>query len=127
MARPTKNNPEGKQKKPKFTEETVRKLEEVFSIDWSIWEACYYADISRDTYYEWIKNNPTLKEKFDRLRRKPILKARHEIIKGINNNAEFALKYMKNKRNKEFNERSELTWAEWAALIPTAINIIKWA
>jgi hypothetical protein len=34
---------------------------------------------------------------------------------------------MKNKRNKEFNERSELTWAEWAALIPTAINIIKWA
>jgi hypothetical protein len=33
MARPTKNNPEGKQKKPKFTEETVRKLEEVFSID----------------------------------------------------------------------------------------------
>jgi hypothetical protein len=114
------------QKKQKFTEETIRKLEEVFAIDWTVWEACFYADISWDTYYRWIKENPELSEKFNRLREKPVLKARMEVVKWLNDK-EFAMKYLKNKRNKEFNERSELTWAEWAALIPTAINIIKWA
>ena len=95
------------QVKQKMTDETVRKLEEVFAIDWSIGEACYYADISRQTYYNWVEENPELLERFQRLREKPVLKARQSVVSNLWD-AEFALKYLKNKRNKEFNERSEL-------------------
>jgi hypothetical protein len=69
------------QKKQKFTPETIKKLEEVFAIDGSIGEACFYADISHQTYYNWIDENPALLEKFKRLREKPVLAARHAIIK----------------------------------------------
>jgi hypothetical protein len=45
----------------------------------------------------------------EQLREAPVLKARHEVIKGIANDKEFALKYLKNKRSKEFSERNEIT------------------
>ena len=43
----------------KFTEEVVRKLEEAFRCAWSDTDACAYAGISRETYYDWI--NPERK------------------------------------------------------------------
>ena len=94
--------------KPKLTPETIQKLEHVFAIDWTVEEACFYADIHKDTYYRWVKEDPTLLHKFTRLRNKPVLAARHEVVKGISNDKEFALKYLKNKRNKEFSERQEV-------------------
>jgi predicted DNA-binding protein YlxM (UPF0122 family) len=40
----------------KMTDEVVKKLEEVFALDGSVDEACYYANISRQCYYNWIKS-----------------------------------------------------------------------
>ena len=108
MARPTKNNPEGKQISPKFTESTIRKLEEAFAIDASVKEACYYADISTDTYYRWIKEYPELSDKFERLREKPVLKARQTVVKSLDN-PDYAFKYLERKKKDEFSLRSELT------------------
>jgi hypothetical protein len=34
-----------------FTADVVKKLEEAFSIDATVEEACFYANISRQTYY----------------------------------------------------------------------------
>ena len=81
----------------KFDEKTVKKLEEVFAIDGSVEEACYYANITRQTYYNWIKDNPKLKEEFDRLRNKPVLKARQEVMKGLNCYSN-AMDYLKRKK-----------------------------
>jgi hypothetical protein len=108
MARPTKKNPEGKQKSPKLTEDTIRKLEEAFSIDASVKEACYYADISTDTFYRWIKEYPKLSYKLDRLREKPVLKARQTVVKSLDN-PDYAFKYLERKKKDEFSPRQELT------------------
>ncbi len=108
MARPTKKNPEGKQKSPKLTEDTIRKLEEAFSIDASVKEACYYADISTDTFYRWIKLYPKLSYKLERLREKPVLKARQTVVKSLDQ-PDYAFKYLERKKKDEFSLRSELT------------------
>jgi hypothetical protein len=108
MARPTKKNPEGKQKSPKLTEDTIRKLEEAFSIDASVKEACYYADISTDTFYRWIKKYPKLSYKLERLREKPVLKARQTVVKSLDN-PDYAFKYLERKKKDEFSPRQELT------------------
>lgn len=94
--------------KQKLTPETVKKLEEVFAIDGTVEEACYYADISKQTYYNWIDEFPKMKEQFDRLRNRPILKARQEVIKGLNN-YQNAMDYLKRKKRKEFGDNVDLT------------------
>jgi len=108
MARPTKKNPEGKQKSPKLTEDTIRKLEEAFSIDASVKEACYYADISTDTFYRWIKEYPKLSYKLERLREKPVLKARQTVVRSLDQ-PDYAFKYLERKKKDEFSPRQELT------------------
>lgn len=125
MARPTKKNPEGKQKSPKLTPETIRKLEGAFAIDATVGEACYYANISQDTYYRWIKKFPELSEKFKRLRQKPILTARQEVVKGLANNPEFSLKYLERKKKDEFSLRTEVSGIDGKDLIPEKNEQVK--
>ena len=97
----------------KFTPETVKKLEEAFAIDASVPEACFYADISTVTYYAWIKEDPELKEKLNRLKERPVLKARQTINKDLGN-TETAKWYLARKKKLEFAERSEVTGADGA-------------
>jgi hypothetical protein len=93
----------------KLTDDIVSKLEQCFSIDATVTEACYYCDISRDTFYQWMKENPELSDRLERLRSKPILKARQEVVKGIENDKEFALKYLNKKKRDEFGDKLDLT------------------
>ena len=67
----------------KLTEECVKKLEEAFSIGSDVSMACYYANISRQTYYTWVKDNPALLDRFDDLRQKVPLKALTNIARGV--------------------------------------------
>ena len=90
----------------KMKPEVIKKLEDAFAMDCSVGEACLYADISTVTYYSWIKKDPKLLNRFKALRHKPFLKARNAIVSNLND-PEFALKYMKNKKNKEFCEKQE--------------------
>lgn len=91
----------------KLDDLTVKKLEEAFAIGASVSEACYYADISRQTYYNWEKENPELKEKFDRLKEKPVLKARQTIAKDLDK-PETARWFLERKMKKEFSLRTEI-------------------
>lgn len=110
-------NEEGKY--TKLTPETVNKLEEVFALDGTIEEACLFADISRQTYYNWIKDNKDMEERFDILRQSPFLKARRTIEKSLDN-PQYAFEYMKRKKKNEFSERQEMTGADGKDL-PTPI------
>lgn len=85
----------------KLKESTVNKLEYAFSIGASVLEACYCADISRQTFYNWINDNKKLKAKFDRLKQKPILKARKTIEANLDL-PEIARWYLEKKRKTEF-------------------------
>ena len=87
----------------KMTPETIGKLEAAFAIDCSIVEACAFADINTDTYYQWIKINPELSDRFQRLQKRPILRAKDTVFKGLIGNPELALKYLKSRLPKEFN------------------------
>jgi len=101
--------PNSKRKKfTKFTDETINKLESVFSMDGTIEEACFYADIRTQTYYNWIKENPKLKERFDELRNKPILKARTRVMKGIDESYSNAMDYLKRKKKGEFGDNVDI-------------------
>lgn len=107
----------------KLTPETVNKLEEVFALDGTIEEACLFADISRTTYYNWIKDNEEMEERFNILRQSPFLKARRTIVKSLDN-PQYAFEYMKRKKKNEFSERQEMTGAEGKELQPVLVKFI---
>lgn len=91
----------------KLNDSTVKKLEEAFAIGASVSEACFYADITRQTYYNWIKENEEMKEKFDRLQQTPILKARQTIAKALGTDVDIAKWYLERKMKREFSTRTE--------------------
>jgi hypothetical protein len=103
----------------KMTPDTVKKLEEVFALDGTVAEACFYAEISRETYYTWIEKNKELSDRFEALRQRPFLKARQTIVKSLDN-PQYAFTYMAKKKKDEFSDRTELTGANGANLMPEA-------
>ena len=90
-----------------MTPEAVAKLENAFAIGASIGEACYYADISRDTYYRWIKINKELSDKFERLKEKPILRARQTVNDNLGQ-PDTAKWYLERKQKKEFGTHTQV-------------------
>jgi len=92
----------------KQTPEVVKKLEEAFAIDATIGEACFYADISERTYYNWIKANPDLLQRFTALRNKPVLLARQTIVKSLENSPGYAFRYMERKRPDEWSTKTKV-------------------
>lgn len=96
MARPTKR-----------TEVLVGKLEYAFSLGCTVTEACLYAGISRDTYYEWCKADAKLSDRMDELRESPILIARESVIKGIKTDPDLALKFLERRKKDEFSTKTE--------------------
>jgi hypothetical protein len=80
----------------------VERLISAFKIDASIGEACVYAGITYDQYKYFMIVHPEfsiIKELCSDL---PTLQARQEVVKGIANDKEFAMKYLERKRKKEF-------------------------
>lgn len=105
MARPIDRNrwgTKGAGRPPKITDEIVKKFKEAFALGCSIEEACYYAEISRPTYYAWIEKNPELFDEFDRLMQKPILMARQAVVSGLTGDKHFSYQFLKAKRPQEF-------------------------
>lgn len=93
-----------------MTTETLNKLEEVFAIGGTDKEACFYANISHQTLYDYQKDHPEFVERKEALKEKPILKARQTIVKGLEE-ADNAKWYLERKMKKEFASRSEVTGA----------------
>jgi hypothetical protein len=81
---------------------TLLKLEHAFSIGCSVDEAVAYADISVNSYYEFIKLNPTYSERVSRLKQLPTVVARNSVTSGMKNSGELALKYLERKLPEEF-------------------------
>lgn len=98
MARPTKQSAA-----------LVGKLEYAFSIGATVEEACFYADIHKDTYYEWIKKQPGLSDRFDALKQRPVFLAREAVVKGIQRDPKLALDFLGRKAKKEFGNNVDIT------------------
>lgn len=91
----------------KMTPETVKKLEEAFAIGASDGEACFYADISKETLYTYQDKTPGFLDRKNALKERPVLLARQTVVKALESDSILALKYLERKRKAEFSTRTE--------------------
>ena len=109
----------------KLNKDVVKKLEEAFSIDATVEEACFYADISRETFYNWMKADKKLFDRLEALRARPVLTARQTVIRAIKDNPDIAMKYLERKKKAEFSPRQEITGADGHSLPPIQVEIVR--
>jgi len=93
-----------------MTPEVLKMLKEAFSIGGDITEACAYAEISRDAYYDYIKKNPEFSDKVELWQSKPILLSRQTMMTSIKGgNTQDAKWMLEKKRAKEFRNNKDIT------------------
>jgi len=101
-----------------MTKEAVGKLEQAYALGCTDGEACFYADISQETLYEYQRKFPEFIHRKESLKQKPILQARQSVVKSFEGNPELALKFLERKLKKEFSLRQEVTGEDGAAINP---------
>ena len=84
----------------------TRKLEEAFSMDCTIEEACAYAGISDDTYSRERKRDPVFAEKMDRAMQFPFVLAKKTVLQAMkDNDGALAMKWLKNRQRDRYHEK----------------------
>jgi len=101
-----------------MTEIVLGKLNEAFAIGASDKEACFYADISPDTLYDYQLKNPKFIQRKEALKERPVLLARQTVLKAIESDPLTARWYLERRRKDEFSSRQELTGADGERIIP---------
>ena len=101
----------------KMTEETVKKLEEAFLLGCTDEEACFYADISKQTLYNYQDKYPDFVDRKEALKQNPFFVARTSLINGIKGDPELALKYLERKKKDEFSTRNELVGKDGGSIV----------
>ena len=92
-----------------MTEEIVSKLEYGFMKGLNVTECCHYADISRQTYYEYLEKNPGYSDRIEELRSKPSARAKLNITEAIENGDTDLSKWWLERKNKdEFSTKQEV-------------------
>ncbi|MDP7477165.1 MAG: hypothetical protein QF442_01830 [Candidatus Peribacteraceae bacterium] len=89
-----------------ITPAVVQKLLEAFRLDLPIEEACKYACIAKQTYYNHCKNDEFLDE-MEHAKMEATLKARRTVIEKMEDDGSLSLKYLERKRKEEFSPRVE--------------------
>jgi hypothetical protein len=93
-----------------MTPAIVNKLEEAFAQGFSVANACIWADISKQTYYDYAEKHPDFIDRNKELQQKPLIKSILVINKAIQNNDVGTAKwYAERKAKDEFSLRQELT------------------
>lgn len=118
----------------KFTEEVVRKLEEAFRCAWSDTDACAYAGISRETFYDWMDENRRFSDNFTKEMQEdfisrinaakvyPKLSCKKTLVQaGMRGDRRAAIEYLK-RIDPDFKDKQE-TILKWDAENPVQIFI----
>ena len=108
------------------TPDVLNKLEQAFAMGCSDLEACFYADISDKTLYNYQNENPEFLQRKRALKEKPVLMARASVVDALKANPELALKFLERKRKSEFGLRTELTGPDGESLVPKTVIVRKW-
>ena len=74
-------------------------------------EASCYADISTSSLSRYLKAHPKTREIRDRLKQRPILKARQIVMQRMSDSYQNAMDYLKRKKRLEFGDNVDLTSA----------------
>lgn len=90
----------------KYTPEVVNRLNEGLLMGLTIDQACTYAGIHRDTYYDWCKKVKGFQEQMERAQLNPFLKAKQTIFNNLDK-TDVAQWYLEHKARQEFSTRTE--------------------
>ena len=93
----------------KLNDDMKSKIEQVAALDGSVEEMAYYCDVSRQTIYNWLEEDKALFDRVERLRSKPILKARQVVNEKMGESYTNAMDYLKRKQKKEFGDNVDVT------------------
>lgn len=111
------------------TQSALLKLEMAFAFDCTVEEACLYAAISRNTFYEFTRRHPDFQDRIEVLRNAPILMARMCVLRVAEHDANLALKYLERKLPMEFSTCAQMHHTNNAAdrhyVDPEQIALIK--
>lgn len=92
----------------KFDESVVHKLEIAFNYDFNITEACQYADISRNTYYEWLAQDDVFSYRMSIAQAAPKKLAKEIVVKAIQSgDPNLAIRYL-TLRDPDFKPKAEV-------------------
>lgn len=91
-----------------MTPEIVNKLEEAFLLGCTDLEACLFADISKQTLYNYQEKNPEFVDRKEMLKETPVFKARKSVVDSVSTDPDLALKFLERKKKDEFSLKSEL-------------------
>lgn len=86
----------------KITTDVLTKLETALSMGCTVSEACAFANVCRDTFYEHIRNDQDFSDKIERWRLNPILKARKTVFDRLGSDAKTAQWYLERKLPQEY-------------------------
>lgn len=90
------------------TDDVLHKLEEVFALGGTDVEACFYANISPSTLYNYQKEYPEFLERKEALKEQPVLKARRTVVSSLDD-PNHAFKYLEKKKKNEFGNAIDVT------------------
>lgn len=88
----------------KDEKEVRAKLKYISEIDASLEEMALFADISRFSLMRYLERHKDFALEIDRLRSQPTLSARKRVVKGIKENYQNAMDYLKRKKKNEFGD-----------------------
>lgn len=100
----------------KMTPETLDKLRQAYLIGANDREAYGYADISHETFYNYIEKHPEFREQITKWQEEPILKAKTTVVKNLDKDVKNAQWYLERKKKDEFAVRQEVTGKEGDAI-----------
>lgn len=92
----------------KYTPAVIGKLEIAFNNGYNIVEACQYASIHPDTYYDWLKTYPEFSDKMEIAKAMPNRKAKEILAQAINAGDTGSAKYWLDRRDPDFKQKGEL-------------------
>jgi len=87
----------------KFTPEAITKLKAAFANSFTVEQACYYAGVNKQTYYNWLEKDQRFLDEMEAIRHAPAMKAKQVVVGAINGGDIEASKWwLKNKHGDEF-------------------------
>ena len=111
-----------------MTPEAIAKLEEAFSNGASDLEACFLANISKDSLYRYQQENPEFCDRKEALKDMIKYQARLAIKEALNDEktkVETAKWYLERKDKRNFSTRTELTGEDGEKLQPVLVEFIN--
>lgn len=87
---------------------TVGKFIQAFNNGYNITEACHYAGVSRESYYNWLKWYPDFSNKMEEAKLMPMRKAKEVVLGAILEGDTATARWLLDRRDPDFKPKGEL-------------------